>query len=321
MLQETVKRASPLVPPERVFVVTSYRHAGEVRSQLPTVPPKNILQEPVGRNSGPAVGLAAAHIHKHDPDAVALMVSADHVILNQEMFLKACHAAEAAANSGYLATIGIRPSGPETRYGYMELGEVLMRAQELNVHKALRFTEKPNVETARKYLATGNYVWNGGIFVWKTKTVLDEIRRYMPELSAALDEIASVIGTPSERSTLARVWSSVTPISIDYGILECSQQVVTVPADLGWSDIGDWSALASFGTQDIDGNVLSGDVALLDTHDSLLYSSGRLIAAIGLQDMIIVETDDVLLICPKERAQDVRNLVQYLRERGHGDKL
>ncbi len=321
MLQETVRRIEPAIPPENTYVVTSVRHKGEVCAQLGRVPVRNILAEPMGRNSGPAVGLAAAYIHRRDPDGAMLVVPADHLILREEEFREACAAGAKMAERGYLVTLGIAPGYPDTGYGYMELGEPLDVVDGHDVLAVKQFTEKPDLATATEYVRSGRYVWNSGMFLWRASTILEEISCYMPRLYAALVELQDLIGTGREEEALCRLWPTVEEQSIDYGVLEKSSKVVTLPVDIGWSDVGDWAALAEFGEKDDDGNVLSGDAMVFDSHNSLIYSTGRLVTAIGLEDMIVVDSGDAVLVCPKSRAQEVRQVVARLKAEGRDSHL
>lgn len=314
MLQETVGRVLPAVPPENVYVVTNARHADAVRGQLPRLPPGNVLAEPVGRNSGPAVGYAAAHVRKRDPDATMLVLPADHVILREEDFRRAALAGAGAAGDGWLVTLGITPTHPDTGYGYMELGEELGERGGFPVRRVARFAEKPDRATAARYVDSGSYVWNSGMFMWAVGTILGEMRTQMPALYAALEALKPALGTPGEAEAVAAVWPGLEDQSIDYGVLERSERVVTLPVDIGWSDVGDWAALAEHTPRDADGNTVLGDAMVFDSRDSLVYSSGRLVTAIGLEDMIVVDTGDAVLVCPKSRAQEVRRVVARLRE-------
>ncbi|MEJ7655134.1 MAG: mannose-1-phosphate guanylyltransferase [Chloroflexia bacterium] len=313
MLQETAGRMLPVVGGERLFVVTNVAHADEVRAQLPDVPPENVLAEPVGKNSGPAVGYAAARIMALDPDAPMIVLPADHVILRTEEFQAAVRAGAEFATNGGIVTLGISPGYPDTGYGYMELGEEVGRVGELTFHRIVRFTEKPDLAAATEFVESGRYVWNSGMFMWTARTIMEEIATYMPNLHTALTELAPALGTDDEAEAVARVWPGIESQSIDYGVLERSERVTTLPIDIGWSDVGDWSALAEFIPQDSDGNAVLGEAMVFDSRNSLVYSSGRLITAIGLEDMIVVETEDALLICPKSRAQEVRRIVDRLK--------
>lgn len=321
MLQETVRRVRPLVSPERVYVVTNARHADQVREQLAEVPPGNVLSEPVGRNSGPAIAYAAAHVRKQDPAGVMLVLSADHVILKEHVFRDTVQAATQAAGGGRLVTLGITPTYAATGYGYMEMGETVESVQGFDVRQVLCFAEKPNAETAKHYYESGRYVWNSGMFAWKADTIMEEMRMYMPTLHDTIASLEPVLGTPEEPELIERVWPQIEEKSIDYGVLEKSDKVVTLPVEIGWSDVGDWAALAELSPRDEHGNSTTGDALLVDSRDSFLYSSGRLIAGIGLEGLVVVDTGDALLICHKDRTQEVRKVVEHLRATEREDLL
>ncbi len=313
MLQETVSRVLPAIPSENVYIVTNALHVQEVREQLPQVPAENVLAEPVGRNTGPAVGYAAARVFKRDPDAVMLVLPADHVILRDEEFRDVALAGGKVARDGYLVTLGITPTHPETGYGYMEMGEAMRRVEACEVRRVVCFAEKPDRETAERYVESGRYVWNSGMFMWKAEVILGEIQAYMPGLYEALQSVQPALGTPAEAEQIERVWPQLESQSIDYGVLERSEKVVTLPVDIGWSDIGDWAALAEFSPRDEEGNTILGDVMAFGSRNSLVYSSGRLVTALGLEDMIVVDTGDAVLVCHKSRAQEVRRIVDRLK--------
>jgi len=321
MIQETVRRVLPLTSPDKILVVTNHKHADEVRKQLPEIPHDNVLEEPVGRNSGPAVGYGALHVAHVDPEAVILTCPADHVILKEEEFRSAVKAAAQVALDNYLVTMGISPGYPDTGYGYMELGEEIKHVDGYKVHRVLRFTEKPDLQTATEYVNSGRFVWNSGMFIWKASVILEEISKYMPNLHTALQKIKDVVGTPEERHVVNDLWPQLEDLSIDYGVLEKSDRVVTIPVDIGWSDVGDWGALAEILEKDENGNSLIGDVMTFDTRNSLIYSSGCLVTTIGLEDMIVVSTGDAMLVCPKSRAEEVRKIVNKLREMGRDTHL
>lgn len=321
MLERTVRRVLPVVDDNHVYVVTNQRHAADVRQQLAFLHPDQVLAEPAGRNSAAAIGYGALHTLHRDPDATMIVCPADHVILKEDRFREVLRDAVAAAEGGNIVTLGITPGYPDTGYGYMELGGRLRTVGTSDVHGVLRFTEKPSLEVAREYLASGRYVWNSGMFVWQARTILTEIERYMPRLHSALEELRPVIGSPEEAAVLARVWPDLDDISIDYGVLERSTRVTCIPADIGWSDVGDWSTLSEFLPRDTDGNAIVGDVIALDTHNCLVQSSGRLVTLVGVSDLIVVDSGDAVLVCPKDRAQEVKHVVERLRAASRHDWL
>jgi len=324
MFQHAVDRLAPLFPPERIFVVTSDLMADLLRPQTPELPADNFILEPMGRDSAPAAGLAAIHLLRRDPDAVMVMLTADHYIVDTGQFRAALDAAGQVATAGPIVTLGIRPNYPATGFGYIRLGEAQTIVNGFRVYASAGFTEKPDVATALSFLESRRYVWNSGMFIWRADRLLAEYAAQLPELHAALARIAAALGTPAAGQVLAAEWPNVTRISIDYGIMEHAQDVSVIPVEIGWSDIGSWAAVHDVLPRDENGNVTVGELVALDTHGCYVRSErseGRLVATIGLKDLVIVDTPDVLLVCPKERAQDVRELVNLLAARGKLERL
>ncbi|NPV09243.1 MAG: NTP transferase domain-containing protein [Anaerolineae bacterium] len=322
MLQETFARLGPLMPPDHVYVVTNTVCETEVCRQLTEVPPENIIVEPSGKNTAPAVGLGTLYIRRRDPQAAVAVLSADHVIQRADEFILALRAAESLAQQGYLVTIGIKPSRPETGYGYIEVGVPIATYYGHPTYQVARFTEKPDPATAERFVADGRHLWNAGMFVWKVDRILNAIAKHLPDLHQALAEAEADLGTPDERSTLERVWRRIEPISVDVGVMERDDRVAVVPADLGWSDVGSWTSLAEVLSADEHGNIVVGAEHLgSETTGSLIYGGRRLIATIGMKDVIIVDTDDVLLVCPKSRSQEVKDLVERLKAENREEYL
>lgn len=314
MLQETFDRLGPLVPADQVYVVTNAACRDEVRRQLPTVPAANIIVEPAGRNTAPAVALGSLYIRRRDPEAVVAVLSADHVVKQPGEFARIVEAAGQQAERGYLVTIGITPSRPETGYGYIELGQELEHLGGRAAHRVTRFTEKPTPERAHEFLAGGKHLWNAGMFVWRVDRIMAALDRFLPEMSGPLADIDAALFTDREAAALDAAWASVPSVSIDVGVMERDVNVAVVPADIGWSDVGTWASLAEVIEADENGNVLLGAACLqADTTGTIVYGGKRLIATIGLHDFVVVDTDDALLICPKDRSQDVKILVDKLR--------
>lgn len=321
MLQETVDRLSPLIPPEKLMVMTGAKHAPMVGQQVPAIPGENVVVEPCGHNTAPAVGLAAIHLRKRDPEAVMAIFSADHSIARAAEFRNIIAAAEKVAQRGSLVTLGITPGHAETGYGYIQLGPHYDTVDGRAVHYVERFLEKPNLRRAEEYVASGQYFWNAGIFIWKVSTIMEQFSRYMPELHDQLLEMEEALGTPEQQTVIQRVWGQVQDQSIDFGIMEHARDVMVIPASVGWSDVGDWAALLNILPRDEQHNVVMGEHLGLDTSDSLIYGNKRLIATLGLKDTIVVDTDDVLLICPRSRAQEVKKLVDRLKNQGRIEYL
>ena len=317
IIRETVDRIRPLVPPERTLIVTGRSHAAELIRRLPEIPAENILIEPVGRNTAPCIGLAALHIQKRVPDAVMLVLPSDHRIGNENAFRRVLTAAdEVASERDSLITIGIRPTGPETGYGYIELGDLLPNCGAAGTCGVRSFREKPSREQAQEFLHQGRFLWNSGMFVWKVSTILKAIKRFLPELHEGLMQIREALGTEREEEIVGEVYSAQKAVSIDYGVMEKAEDVLVVPGDFGWSDLGSWDALWEVSGKDENGNAVRGAFIGIDAGDSLVHSPGKLVAIIGVRDLVVVETDDALLICRRGRSQDVRKVVEILERKG-----
>ena len=326
LLAATVQRLPPLARLDRTYVVCGPQHARAARRLLPGLPPENFIVEPCPRNTAPCVGLAALHVAARDPQGIMAMLPADHHVARPEAFREAISAAAQLAETGAIATIGIRPSRPETGYGYLSIGpRIAARVRgkaRLTAHKVARFVEKPDMVTAARYLAEGGYLWNSGIFVFRADVILEEIGRAMPLLREQLDTIGKDLGTPRYARTLKRVFPACPAISIDYGVMEKSQRIAVVPADFGWSDVGSFAALSEVRGTDAEGNVTEGDAIVLGgRNDVVLASAKRPVAVIGLDDVIVVDAGDAVLVCRRDRAQDVRKAVDELVRRGREDLL
>ena len=317
IIRETVDRIRPLVPPDRTLIVTGRNHAAELIRQLPEIPAENILIEPVGRNTAPCIGLAALHIQKRDPDAVMLVLPSDHRIGDEEAFRQVLTAAaKVASERRSLVTIGIRPTGPETGYGYIEQGDLLPDCGDAGTCGVRSIREKPPLEQAREFLRQGCFLWNSGMFVWKVSTILGAIERFLPELHTGLLQIREALGTEREEEIVGEVYAAQKAVSIDYGVMEKAEDVLVVPGDFGWSDLGSWDALWELSGKDENGNAVRGSFIGIDAANSLVHCPGKLVALVGVRDLLVVETDDALLICRRGRSQDVRKVVEALENRG-----
>jgi mannose-1-phosphate guanylyltransferase len=321
MFEHTVDRLASLFSPEEILVVTDSRHLNELVAQAPELPPDNYISEPEGRGTAPCVGLAAIHLRRRDPDAVMAVLTADHYIADSNRFREVLGAAREVAEDGHLVTLGIEPSSASTGYGYIKQGKSLGKAEGLSVFQVERFTEKPSPETALRMVESGDYSWNSGMFVWRLDRIMGEYQRQMPELYVALAEIEGTIGTAGYEPTLGRVWERVEKQAIDYGIMEHAKDVAVIPVDIGWSDVGSWASVSKLLPSDDEGNAILGPHVCIDTHDTLLLSDERLIATIGVEGLVVIDTEDAVLICPREREQEVRSLVQLLEEQGRREYL
>ena len=337
LLAATVARLPPLARLDRTYVVCGPVHARAVRRMLPELPPENVVVEPCARNTAPCVGLAALHVARRDPKGVLARLPADHHIARPRAFRDALSAAAVLAEQGSIATIGVRPTRPETGYGYLKLGPRLAVSRpagarraaraagadaELQPHKVDRFVEKPDAATAVRYLAERDYLWNSGIFVFRADVILDEIRQAMPLLGEKLAAIGAALGTPRAARVLREVFPDCPSISIDYGVMEKSDRIAVVPADFGWSDVGSFAALSEVREQDAHGNVSEGETLILDGKNNVVLAHpGRPLAVVGLDDVIAVDAGDAVLVCHRDRAQDVRKAVDELKRRGRKELL
>ncbi len=319
LLQATVDRFAPIVAIDRVLVVTGAKHAASVADQLPDLAAANLIAEPFPRESGPAIALAAALIHQRDPTAVMISCHADQLVGDLEAFQSALRIAIDVADSGKLVTIGIRPERAETGYGYLRLGEPLP------IHGAravAEFREKPDTETAERYLVSGDYLWNAGMFCWRVDTFLEQLAIDLPDLHAGVLALAPLWGRAAQEE-IEQAWAKLPKVSIDHGLMQPAAGrgvVATVPAEFGWADVGDWDTLGTLVATNADGHahVGSGSLVSRDAADCVVVTgSGRTVALLGVAGLVVVDTPDALLICPRERAQDVKALVEQVQREGH----
>ncbi len=321
MFEHAVDRIASLFQPEDIFVVTGEDQVESLLIQAPELPRRNFLVEPVGQGTAPAIGLGAVHLRRRDSQGVMAVLTADHFIRDVEKFRRVLTAAAEVAEKGHLVTLGITPSFPSTGFGYIQQGEMLYEVDGFTVFRAERFTEKPSPETAFQMVESGLYTWNSGMFIWRIDRIMEEFARQMPDLYDALMQVDAVLGTPAYEPTLQRLWPELDSQSIDYGVMEGAEDVVVIPVDIGWSDVGNWSSMREILPADRDGNVVVGEYVGIDTSNTIVFGGKRLVATIGLEDVIIVDTDDALLISPVEREQDVRELVRRLQEMGRKEVL
>jgi mannose-1-phosphate guanylyltransferase len=316
LLQQTWDRLLPLSSPDRILVVAGAAHAAAIARQLPDLPEENILIEPQPRGTGPAIGLAAGIIASRDSAAIMGSFAADHVVTDTEAFTGAVETAIAAASQGWLVTIGVQPSRPETGYGYIErTNEVLELDAALPgvAYRAAGFREKPSYEAAVEFIRSGRYDWNASMFIWSVETFATEMRRYLPVHANRIARIVSVWNEPDRDETLAREWNAMKPVTIDEGLMERTDRLAVVPAEMGWSDVGDWHGLGALISDREDGNAFRGNVLAHATRDTLVWStSGRLVALVGVGDLAVIDTPDALLVVNRHRAQEVRSIVDKL---------
>ncbi len=324
IIQETVDRIRELIKPKNILIVTGRKHARELMKQLPEIPVKNIIIEPVGRNTAACIGLAALHIQKKMKDDIMVVLPSDHAIGNPDKYRSViATAARAAESEDALVTIGIQPTGPHTGFGYLEGGKAVGSVGGDEVLRVKSIREKPDLALARKFVKSGRFYWNSGMFVWKASTILREIEQYLPDLYSGLMMIKDSLGTDSEAKTISRVYLRQKSISIDYGVMEKSKNVFVIPAEFGWSDVGSWDALWDISDKDNKKNARTGSGMVLfeDTEGSLVYSPGKLVALVGMKDVIVVETKDALLVCKRGQSQDVKKIVDALEALGQTQLL
>jgi mannose-1-phosphate guanylyltransferase len=313
LLQETVDRISELIPLSEILIVTTAELTEHIRNQLPDLKEKNIIIEPVGRNTAPCIGLAAWEIATRDPDGIMVVLPADHLISDRQRFIHCLEQAiDTARNDDSLVTIGITPTQPETGYGYIQFdpGDV----KPSGAYGVKTFAEKPGLETAERFLKSGDFLWNSGIFIWSVKRILAEIEHSLPELFAALLAIDELEGK-HKNTQYDHIYGGLRPISIDYGVMERAQNVAVVKGDFSWSDIGNWAEVYRLSPKDSAGNVNLNGHILIDTSNCLIDSSDRLVATVGINDMIIINTQDALLICHRDHAQNVKRVVELMERK------
>ena len=311
MIQKTVNRIRPVVDIEDIFVVTNAAYKELVKAQLPELPEENVLLEPVGRNTAPCIGLGAVHIRKKYGDAVMLVLPSDHLIKYNDMYVDVLKDAISVAEEGdNLVTIGITPNVPETGYGYIKFNPSEKLGNSCLVDS---FVEKPDLDTAKKYLASGEYMWNSGMFAWKTSTILASMEKHLPDTYEGLKKIEAAIGTSDATKVLKDVFETVKSESVDYGILEKEKSIYVIPGNFGWDDVGSWLAVERMRPHDDMGNVVAGNAMTINVKNCIIEGGDKLIAAVGVQDIVIVDTPDATLICAKDSTADIKKVTESLR--------
>ncbi len=320
MLAATVERMLPLCEPADVLIVTGEGIAQDVAEATPQLPATSILAEPVGRNTAPCVGWAALHVRRRDPKGVMVVLPADHAVSDQPGFHAIIRRAAEACVDGSLATVGITPNRPETGYGYIEVGEAFSEG----VYRVARFVEKPDLERAKQYLAGGRHVWNSGMFFFTAETILAEIEWHMPELHQGLREIDAAIDAGDEAAVVAKVYDRIKGESIDYGIMEKAEQILVCPGEFGWNDVGSWAAAYELREDQADAeqNIALADLISVGSTGCLAWTDPKkVVALIGVEDLVVVDTEDALLVCPRNLAQKVKDVVNELKARSRKDLL
>ncbi|MBP1157475.1 MULTISPECIES: mannose-1-phosphate guanylyltransferase [unclassified Paenibacillus] len=314
MIQQTISRLEKLIPISQIFIVTNELYAELIKAQIPHLPVENIIIEPIGRNTAPCVGLASIIIEEKFPDSTMVVLPSDHIIENETGFIQILKTAvEVAGKDNSLVTLGISPTYPETGYGYIESSNDVTNLNDLEVHKVKKFVEKPDLATAEKYINAGNYYWNSGIFIWKVSVIREYIKSLMPEMHDILESMKIGFRQGNPKDIIQSEFHKMPDQSIDYGIMEKVASIYVIPCVFGWDDVGSWTALERINERDDNGNVIRGNILNLDTKRCIIESNGKLIATLGVEDLIIVDTEDVTLICSKEKAQEVKSLIKELR--------
>jgi mannose-1-phosphate guanylyltransferase len=329
MLQQTVARLKPLIPAERIWTVTNAEQVAAVRKQVPAAARKRVLIEPMGMNTAVAIGLAAIHVrHAARGDALMAVLPADHFIEQPQKFREIMSAAlDVAREPGRMVVLGIPPTRPETGFGYIERMGDPTASKGFPIFAVRRFTEKPELKLAQEYMASGNYHWNAGMFFWRVSTFLDNLKSFLPKTHSALEELSALVGKRNYERQLRAMYKELQSISVDYAVLEPATRVggtprvFVIPAEIGWSDIGSWAAVYELLAKKNGENVLAGEGHALDAEGNFLWAPSKFVAAIGVRDLVVVETLDALLICPRDRAQDVAKMVKYLEEKECSDLL
>lgn len=319
LIQNTVRRLTDMIEPSNILIVTNKIQKPTIIKQIPQITADNIIVEPIGRNTAPCIGLASLFVRRRDPDAVMVALPSDHIIINEDEFKRVLRLAIwVAYESRSLITIGIEPNRPETGYGYIQVideddgsNPYISRG----VFKVKTFAEKPNLPTAKRFLESGDFLWNSGIFVWPVETIVDEIRKLLPDLYNELLKIDAVLDNDHYDQTLETVYRIIRGVSVDYGIMEKAKHVYVIRGNFGWSDVGTWDEVYRLSGKDEQGNSLTGRAFLKDTTNSLIYSPNKFVATIGMKDVIIINTDDAVLVCKLGESQDVKEIVDYLRRK------
>jgi mannose-1-phosphate guanylyltransferase len=329
MLQQTVERLEPFIAAERIWTVTNAEQSSSVRKHLPASAREHILAEPVGRNTAAAIALAAVHIrHSESGDALMAVLPADLYIAQSKKYAKIAQLAlKVAREPSRIVVLGIPPSRPDTGFGYIQCPANAVSTAPFPVFSVQAFKEKPDLPLAKKYVASGNYRWNAGMFFWRVSTFVDSLKEYLPKTYEALEALATTIGTRKYESKLRSTYPRLENIAVDYAILEAVtrekglSRVFMIPADIGWSDIGSWNAVHEQSSRAMHHNVVAGAGHMLEAEGNFIWSPTKFVAAIGVRDLVVVETPDALLICPRHRSQDVGKIVKWLEEHGRKDLL
>jgi mannose-1-phosphate guanylyltransferase len=316
MLQQTYERIKPLISDEKILVITNVELKKEIQKQLPHIPTENIIGEPEGRNTAPCIGVAAAIIQENASDEeIMIVLPADHLVHGLSDFKKTLQAGvEYAKENDALITLGIQPTYPETGYGYIQVKEKLYSKRGKEIFRVRTFAEKPNIETAERFIKSGDFLWNSGMFIWSIRAIMKEIDDHLPELAEDLILLRRYAGKPKFKNVLADIYARTKSISIDYGIMEVAKNVGVIKANFTWNDLGSWEAVYNISKKDKNGNVChTKKEILLDSNNNYFYSPKKIVAAVDIEGLVVVDTPDALLICNKEKSQRVKFIVDFLK--------
>jgi mannose-1-phosphate guanylyltransferase len=322
ILEQTIDRLLPITDWEHIFVVTEISQAEAVKTLLTELPESHLIVEPLGKNTAPCIGLAALILGRIDPEATMVILPSDHYIAREDSFRDTLLAAAQAAQKGpYLITLGITPTFPETGYGYLEEGREVMKIRTYPVREVKAFHEKPERAKAETMIQSGRFFWNSGMFIWTVSTILNQMSRLTPEMYEEIKKLDDYWAQPNWEEALRRAYEAMENVSIDYAIMERADQVLMLEGDFGWNDVGSWEAVYQLENKDEEANCLKGPVLVLDSQGCLVHSPQKMVALIGMKDLVVVDTADALLICPRERAQEVKKIVQLLEDQGRVELL
>lgn len=314
LLEQTVERLRPLIPPERVYIYTNELVLAEVRRRLPQIPREQIVAEPASRNTAPTLGVAAHELLRRDPNSIMVVLPADHVIARQAEFIRVLRAGcEVAGNKGKSVVIGLKPTRPETGFGYVRIGEREARIAGQEIYRVVSFKEKPPLPAAKRYVASKRYLWNGGMFIWRASTLLANFARHQPRMAKQLEQLTAAGGVRAPKA-FRRLFPQFEKISIDFAIMEKISDIHAVAADIGWNDVGSWAVVYELSAKDNQENVRPPRSLCLDSRGNIIVAKRSFVVTVGVQDLVIVETDDALMVCARDRSQDVGKAVQAMEK-------
>ncbi len=312
MIQKTVSRIKPLIPEENIYIVTNHSYIDLVKQQLPDIPAENILTEPMSKNTAPCIALAAAVIAARHGDAIMVVLPSDHLIRYEDMFVDTIRqASDIAVENNNLVTIGIMPTQAETGYGYIKFKPSVEKRG--FVYEVEKFVEKPSLELAKEYLSSGKYLWNSGMFVWKVSSIVENFRQHLPQVHKLYGQIFDSADKPESERVLTEAYKGIDSVSIDFGVMEHADKIYTIPGNFGWDDVGSWLALERINQTNELGNVVKGDVITIDTNNSIIVGGSKLIAVVGMNDIVVVDTEDATLICAKDSTQDIKKVIENIK--------